>query len=98
MIVRDYHVILCICGFPFVEIGIVSVGIRAILDPRMRPVGMDVSIISGTYHYRLYCRPCILLLHGLPLFYTISPYFGLLTPSLQLICRWHLLLSFPSMV
>ena len=31
-------------GFPFVEIGVISVGIRAILDHRTKPLGMDNRI------------------------------------------------------
>ena len=32
------------CGFPFAEIGVVSVGIRAILDHRTKPSEMDDRI------------------------------------------------------
>ena len=35
------------CGFPFVEIRVVSVGIRAILDLRTKPLAMDDRIGRG---------------------------------------------------
>ena len=35
---------LRLCGFSFVEIGVVLVGIRAILDHRMKPSEMDNRI------------------------------------------------------
>ena len=38
---------LRLCGFPFVEIGVVSVGIRAILDHRTKPLEMDDRIGHG---------------------------------------------------
>ena len=41
-----YHglITLRLCGFPIMEIGVVSVGIRAILDLRMKPLEMDDRI------------------------------------------------------
>jgi len=49
MIIWDYHVMVQIRGFPFVEIKIILVGIGAILDPRTRPLGLDDRIRGETY-------------------------------------------------
>ena len=68
MIAWDYHVILRIYGFPFEEIRIVSVGIRAILEPRTRPIGLDDRIRSGNCLFWLYVLTLHLFMHGLPLF------------------------------
>ena len=48
---------LRLCGFPFVEIGVVSVGIRVILDLRTKPVEMDDRIGRGQPLFRLYTDP-----------------------------------------
>ena len=37
------HTTLRLCGFLFVEIGVVAVGIRAILDPRMKLSEMEIE-------------------------------------------------------
>ena len=61
MITWDYHIILRIYGFPFIEIGIVSVGIRAILDPRTRPLGLDDRIRGETCLFGYIYQPCIVI-------------------------------------
>ena len=48
MIIWDYDIMVRIYGFPFMEIKIVSIGIRAILDPSMRPLGLDDRIRGET--------------------------------------------------
>ena len=45
------------CGFPFTEIGVVSVGIRAILDLRTKPLEMDNRIGREQPFFRLYNDP-----------------------------------------
>ena len=45
------------CGLPFVEIGVVSVGIRAILDLRTKPSEMDDRIGCEQPFFRLYTDP-----------------------------------------
>ena len=54
--------------FPFEEIGIVLVGIKAILDPKTRPLGLDSRNRSGTCLFWLYVLTLHLFMHGLPLF------------------------------
>ena len=52
------------CGFPFAEIGVASVGIRAILDHRTKPLEMDVNIPSFGYIptlHLLLCKAYLLL-------------------------------------
>ena len=53
------------CGFPFVEIGVVSVGIRAILDHRTKPSEMDDRIGYGQTFFRLYTDPAFTFMQGL---------------------------------
>ena len=92
MIAWDYHIILRICGFPFEEIGIVLVDIRAILDPRTRPLGLDDRNRSGTYLFLVICT-------DLASFYAwLISFSSLLISFYGPICRWHQQLSFPSMV
>ena len=52
---------LRLCGFPFVEIGVVSVGIRAILDLRTKPLEMDDRIGCKQPFFRLYTNPAFTL-------------------------------------
>ena len=54
--------------FPLRKIEDVSVGIRAILDPRTRPFGLDDRVRSGICLFRLYVLMLHLFMHGLPLF------------------------------
>ena len=62
-----YHdlITLKLSGFPFVEIGVVSVGIRAILDHRMKPLEMDDRIGHGQPFFRLYTDPAFIFMQGL---------------------------------
>ena len=48
---------LRLCGFPFVEIGVVSVGIRVILDHRTKPLEMDDRIGREHPFFWLYTDP-----------------------------------------
>ena len=48
---------LRLCGFPFVEIGVASVGIRAILDHRTKPLEMDDRIGREQPFFLLYTDP-----------------------------------------
>ena len=73
MIARDYHVILRICGFPFTKIKIVSVGIRAILDPRTKPSEMDDRIGREQPFFRLYTNPAFTFMQGLPIIDQLTP-------------------------
>ena len=45
------------CGFPFTEIGVVSVDIRAIFDLRTKPLEMDDRIGREHPFFRLYTDP-----------------------------------------
>ena len=74
MITWDYHIILQICGFPFKEIGIVLVGIKAILDPRTRPLGLDSRNKSGTCIFWLYVPTLHLFMHGLSFSSLLIPF------------------------
>ena len=56
------------------EIRIVLVGIRAILDPRTRPIGLDDRIRSGTYLFRLYVPTLHLFMQGLSFFSLLIPF------------------------
>jgi hypothetical protein len=58
---------LRLCGFPFAEIEIVSVGIRAILDLRMKPLEMDDRIGRGQTFFRLYTNPAFTFMQGFSL-------------------------------
>ena len=55
-----YHslITLQLYGFPIAEIGVVLVGIRAILDHRTKPLEMDVNIPSFGYIPTLHLLLC----------------------------------------
>ena len=74
MITKDYHVIFRIYGFPFEEIRIIPVGIKAILDPRTRPIGLDDRIRSGTCLFWLYVPTLHLFMHGLSFSSPLIPF------------------------
>ena len=59
---------LRLCGFPFAEIGVVSVGIRAILDHRTRPLEMDDRIGREQPFFRLYTDPAFTFMQGLSIY------------------------------
>ena len=61
------------CGFPFVEIGVVSVGIRAILDPRTKPSEMDDRIGREQPFFRLYTNPTFTFIQGLSIMDLLTP-------------------------
>ena len=54
------------CGFPFAKIGVISVGIRAILDHRMKPSEMDDRIGRGQLFFRLYTDPAFTFMQAVP--------------------------------
>ena len=62
------HNTLRLCGFPFAEIGVVLVGIRAILDLRMKPSEMDDRIGRGQPFFRLYTDPAFTFMQGLSIY------------------------------
>ena len=66
-----YHglITLWLCGFPIVEIGVVSVGIRAILDLRTKPSEMDDRIGRGQPFFRLYTDPAFTFMQGLSIYW-----------------------------
>jgi hypothetical protein len=78
MVTWDYHIILHVCGFSFKEIEIISVGIRAILDPRMRPFGLDNRIRSGTCLFGYMYRPCIFLCMAYLFSNLLIPFYGMI--------------------
>ena len=53
------------CGFPFTEIEVASVGIRAILDHRTKPLGMDDRIGHEQPFFRLCTNPTFTFMQGL---------------------------------
>ena len=55
-------------GFPFAEIGVVSVGIRARLDHRMKPLEMDDRIGRGQPLFRLCTDPTFTFMQGLSIY------------------------------
>ena len=61
------------CGFPFAEIGVVSVGIRAILDLRTKPIEMDDRIGRGQPFFRLYTDPAFTFMQGLSIIDPLTP-------------------------
>jgi hypothetical protein len=61
---------LQLCGFPFMENEVVSVGIRAILDLRTKPLEMDDRIGREQTFFRLYTDPAATFMQG---FSTIGP-------------------------
>ena len=56
------------CGFLFAEIGVVSVGIRAILDLRTKPSEMDDRIGHGQPFFWLYTDPTFTFMQGLSIY------------------------------
>ena len=64
---------LRLCGFPFVEIEVVLVGIRAILDHRTKPLEMDDRIGRGQPFFRLYTDPAFIFMQGLSIFDLLTP-------------------------
>ena len=60
-------------GFPFVEIGVVSVGIRAILDHRTKPIEMDDRIGREQPFFRLYTNPTFTFMQGLSIIDLLTP-------------------------
>ena len=69
-------------GFPFVEIGVISVGIKAILDHRTKPSEMDDRIGHEQPLFRLYTDPTFTSMQGLSII-------DLLTPVSLKTCRWQ---------
>ena len=65
-----YHglITLQLCGFPFAEIGVVSVGIRAILDPRTKPSEMDDRIGCEQPFFWLYSNPTFTFMQDLSIY------------------------------
>ena len=56
------------CGFPFAEIGVISIGIRAILDHRTKPLEMDDRIGHEQPFFRLYTDPAFTFMLGLSIY------------------------------
>ena len=71
--------------FPSRKSWIVPVGIRAILDPRTRPIGLVARNRSLPCLFGYNYRPCTFLCLA-------YPSANLLTPFLRIPCRWHHLL------
>ena len=61
------------CGFPFVEIKVVSVGIRAILDHRTKPLEMDDRIGCEQPFFQLYTDPAFTFMQGLSIIDLLTP-------------------------
>jgi hypothetical protein len=63
---KIYHgfITLRLCGFPFAEIKVVSVGIRAILDPKTKPSELDDRIGRGQLFFWLYTDPASTFMQG----------------------------------
>ena len=70
-----YHslITLRLYGFPIAEIGVVSVGIRAILDHRTKPLEMDDRVGRGQPFFRLYTDPAFTFMQGLSIFDLLTP-------------------------
>ena len=70
-----YHglITLQLCGFPIAEIEVVSVGIRAILDHRTKPLEMDDRVGRGQPFFRLYTDPAFTFMQGLSIFDLLTP-------------------------
>ena len=70
-----YHglITLQLCGFPFAKIGVVSVGIRAIIDLRTKPSEMDDRIGRGQPFFRLYTDPAFTFMQGLSIMDLLTP-------------------------
>ena len=56
------------CGFPFTEIVVVSVGIRALLDLRTKPLEMDDRIGREQPFFQLYTDPAFTFMQGLSIY------------------------------
>ena len=61
------------CGFPFAEIGVASVGIRAILYHRTKPLEMDDRIGREQPFFRLYTDPAFTSIQGLSIIDLLTP-------------------------
>jgi hypothetical protein len=61
------------CGFSFMEIRVVSVGIRAILDLRTKPSEMDDRIRREQPFFRLYTDPAFTFMQGLSIMDLLTP-------------------------
>ena len=61
------------CGFSFMEIGVVSVGIRAILDLRTKPSEMDDRIGCEQPILRLYTDPAFSFMQGSSIIDLLTP-------------------------
>ena len=61
------------CGFPFAEIGVVSVGIRAIHAHRTKPLEMDDRIGREQPFFRLYIDPAFTFMQGLSINDMLTP-------------------------
>ena len=66
--IHNSHITLRLCGFPYVEIGIVSVGIRAILTIGRKPLEMDDRIGREQPFFRLYTDPALTFMQGLSIY------------------------------
>ena len=73
IMIYNGHNTLRLCGFPFVEIGVVSVGIRAILDLRTKPLEMDDRIGREHPFFRLYTDPAFTFMQGLSIIDLLTP-------------------------
>ena len=56
------------CGLPFAEVRVASVGIRDILDHRMKPLEMDDRIGREQPFFRLYTDPASTFMQGLSIY------------------------------
>ena len=61
------------CGFPFAEIGVASVGIRAVLDHRTKHLEMDDRIGREQPFFRLYTDPVFTFMQGLSINDLLTP-------------------------
>ena len=61
------------CGFPFAEIGVALVGIRAILDHRTKPLRMDDRIGREQPFFRLYTDPAFTFMQVLSIIDLLTP-------------------------
>ena len=64
---------LRLCGFPFAEIKVISVGIRAILDLRTKPLEIDERIGHEQPFFRLYTDPTFTFTQGLSIMDLLTP-------------------------
>ena len=60
-------------GFPFAEIGVASVGIRAILDHRTKPLEMDDRIGREQPLFQLYTDPTFTFMKDLSIIDLLTP-------------------------